>query len=373
MKVGTIGAGSIAQIMHIPYLAEIPDVELHAMADPGANVVETLAERYNVPHRYEDSDALIDEMHDDLDAVVVATPMHTHADVAVAALEADLHTFVEKPVAATPEDAGRVVEAAEATDAVCMVGYMKRYDPGFQRFEEEVAAVEEIDLITNTVIPPDVGAVLADTYDLVQADLDEEFLEKSGRERQSQLEQAIGTDDETLAGAYGYHLESICHDLNALRALFGEVESIDHVDVFNDGRYATAQLRYEDDRRCTLQSGGTDRKWYDERIRVDAPDRSLSIEFSNAFIRNTPSDVRVKRGEDDIEETRYEPSYDEAFKRELEHFVECVQSSPTRTPAGKTRAPGKEDSMVRTTPQEAKKDVELIADLFQEFDEAQNV
>lgn len=352
MKVGLIGAGSIAQIMHLPYLAENPNVELSAIADPGANVVETLGERYNVPHRYEDNRALIEERSDELDGVVVTTPMHTHADVAVTALEAGLHTFVEKPVAVTPEDAERVVQASEESDAVCMVGYMKRYDPGFNRFEEEVAATETIDLVTSVVIPPDVGAVLADTYDLVQADLDEEFLEASGRERQAQLAQAIDTDDDTLTHAYGYHLESICHDVNALRALFGSVTQIDHVDVFNDGKYVTAQLRYEGDSRCTLQSGATERKWYDERIRVDAPDRSVSIAFSNAFIRNTPADVRVKQGREEIEETQYTPSYDEAFKRELDHFVECVTG----------------DATPWTPPAEAKRDVEIIADLFRQFD-----
>ncbi len=351
MQVGLIGAGSIAQIMHLPYLAEIPEVELAAIADPGANVTETLGDRYNIQHRYQDNGALIEEQSDTLDAVVVTTPMHTHADVAVAALEAGLHTFVEKPVAVTPEDADRVVAAADEADAVCMVGYMKRYDPGFSRFQAEVDATDTVDLVTSTVIPPDVGAVLEDTYDLVQPDLDEAFLEESGQQRQAQLEAAIGTDDETLTHAYGYHLESICHDINALRSLFGDVTQIDYVDVFNDWKYATAQFRYEDGSRCMLQSGATERKWYDERIRVDAPDKSLSIAFSNAFIRNTPSDVRVKEGRQEIQETRYTPSYDEAFKRELVHFFDCIEG----------------DAEPHTPPAEAKKDVELIADLFRGF------
>ena len=351
MRFGLIGAGAIAQIMHLPYLAEIPEVELAALADPGENTRATLGDRYNVPHRFGDSFELIEEAADDLDAVVVATPMHTHAEVAVAALEADLHTFVEKPVAVTPEDADDVVRAANDTDAVCSVGYMKRYDPGFRRFEEEVAAAGDVDLITSTVIPPDVGAVISETYDIVHPDLDDEFLEESNRKRQAQVRSAIDTEDETLGQAYEYHLESICHDVNALRALFGAVEAIDFVDVFNDWKYATAQLRYEGDRRCLLESGATDRKWYDERIRVDTPDAALSIEFSNAFIRNTPSDVRTKRGTDEIEETRHEPSYEEAFKRELEHFVDCVEGT----------------AEVLTTPEEAREDVVLIADLFREY------
>ncbi|MGB9955148.1 Gfo/Idh/MocA family protein (plasmid) [Haloferax prahovense] len=351
MRIGLIGAGNIAQIMHLPYLVELPDADVHAIADPGRNVVEELGDRYNIPHRYEDSTTLIEEQADELDGVVIATPMHTHAETAITALEADLNTFVEKPVAVTASDAADVVEAAEATEAVCMVGYMKRYDPSYQRFAELVEDEDEIDLITNTVIPPDVGGVIADVYDNVAADLSEEFLEASGENRSAQLHAAIDTEDETLAYAYGYHLESICHDVNALRGLFGDVRSIDYVDVFNDWKYLTAQVQYEDGRRCTLQSGATDRKWYDERIRVDTPEASLSISFSNAFIKNTPSKVRVERGTDEMTATEHTPSFDESFKRELAYFLDCI--------AG--------DAEVLTGPREAKRDVELLSDLFRSY------
>jgi predicted dehydrogenase len=343
--------------MHLPYLVELPEAEVHAIADPGRNVVEALGDRYNIPNRYEDSDALIEEQADELDGVVIATPMHTHAETAITALEADLHTFVEKPVAVTPEDAADVVEAADDTDAVCMVGYMKRYDPGYQRFVEEVENARAIDLITNTVIPPDVGSVIEEVYDNIPADLDDEFLEASGRQRAAQLEAAIDTDDDTLAHAYGYHLESIWHDVNALRGLFGEVTAIDYVDVFDDWKYLTAQIRYEGDTRCTLQSGATDRKWYDERIRVDTAEASLSIKFSNAFIKNTPSEVRIERGTGEQTATEHTPSYEESFKRELSYFLDCM--------AG--------EAEVRTGPREAKRDVELIADLFRTYQDIERV
>lgn len=353
MKIGVIGVGAIAQIMHVPYLAELPEADIHAIADPGANVVETFGNRYNVANRYTESTALIEDQADALDGVVITTPMHTHAEVAVAALEADLHTFVEKPVAVTPSDAQRVVNAAEETDAVCMVGYMKRFDPGFHRFQSAVDDLSEIDLVTSTVIPPDVGAVIEENYDIVYADLDESFIEESNEKRRQQLEEAIGTDDETLTQAYDFHLESICHDINALRSAFGSVERIDHVDLFDDWKFITAQLRYEGDRRCLLKAGTSDRKWYDERIHVDAPEGSASIEFSNAFIKNTPSDVRAKLGTEETTETQYTPSSDEPFKRELGHFLECIEGS----------------AEPRTPPEESKRDVDLIADLVRTYDQ----
>lgn len=370
MKIGMIGAGDIAQIMHLPHLAEIPEVDLHAIADPGENVIETLGKRYNIPNQYGETETLIDDLADELDAVVIATPMHTHAELAVAALESGLNVFVEKPVAVTPADAEEVVQASEQSDAVCMVGYMKRYDPAFQRFGEEVAAAGTVDLITSVVLPPDVGGVIEETYDIVRPELDEKFLARSTQKRTEQLQHAIGTNDETLIEAYGYHLESICHDVNALRALFGPVEQIDHVDVFNNGQYATAQFRYDGGRRCVLESGTTDRKWYDERIQVDTAESALTVAFGNVFIRNAPTDVSVKRGTDGITETRHDTSHEEAFKRELEYFVECVDKDISRqTPTGKTRRGAEETTTVRTPPAEAKKDIEFIAELFQRFAE----
>jgi predicted dehydrogenase len=59
-----------------------------------------------------------------LDAVVVATHVPSHADLAVRALEAGKHCFVEKPLALTVADAERVLAAAEASGTTLMVGHL---------------------------------------------------------------------------------------------------------------------------------------------------------------------------------------------------------------------------------------------------------
>ena len=55
----------------------------------------------------------------DLDAVVLATPVPAHADLAVAVLQAGKHCFVEKPLAQSVADAERAVEAAADVAAGC--------------------------------------------------------------------------------------------------------------------------------------------------------------------------------------------------------------------------------------------------------------
>ena len=78
-------------------------------------------------------DLLADER---LDAVVVATHVPAHADLAVRALEAGKHCFVEKPLAQSSEDAERVVDAAAATERVLMVGHLLEYHPGVEALKQ---------------------------------------------------------------------------------------------------------------------------------------------------------------------------------------------------------------------------------------------
>ena len=77
-----------------------------------------------------------------VDAVALATPVVTHADLAVQVLEAGKHCFVEKPLAQTVADAERAVAAAEGSGRVLMVGHLLEYHPGVQQLKELVDSGE---------------------------------------------------------------------------------------------------------------------------------------------------------------------------------------------------------------------------------------
>jgi predicted dehydrogenase len=68
----------------------------------------------------------------DLDAVVIATPVPTHAPLAIRALEADKHVFVEKPLALTAADARAVAELARERQRVAMVDHLLVHHPAVQ-------------------------------------------------------------------------------------------------------------------------------------------------------------------------------------------------------------------------------------------------
>jgi predicted dehydrogenase len=80
----------------------------------------------------------IDELLRDpaLDAVAIATPVPTHAELAVRVLEVGKHCLVEKPLAQSVADANRVVAAAEVSDRKLMVGHLLEYHPGVQQLKE---------------------------------------------------------------------------------------------------------------------------------------------------------------------------------------------------------------------------------------------
>ncbi len=75
------------------------------------------------------------------DLVVIATYSDSHADYAVAAMEADAHVFVEKPLATTVADARRVVDTATRLGRKLVVGYILRHHPSWVRLIDEARAL----------------------------------------------------------------------------------------------------------------------------------------------------------------------------------------------------------------------------------------
>ncbi|HJS69292.1 MAG TPA: Gfo/Idh/MocA family oxidoreductase, partial [Gaiellaceae bacterium] len=79
---------------------------------------------------------------DSLDAVVVATPVPTHADLARRALAVGKHVFVEKPMALGADDAEELVALAEERGLVLMPGHLLLYHPGVAKLKELVDSGE---------------------------------------------------------------------------------------------------------------------------------------------------------------------------------------------------------------------------------------
>jgi predicted dehydrogenase len=93
-----------------------------------------VADHYDVPVTTTDWRQLVDS--EDVDALVVATPHSTHAEIAVAALGAGKHVFVEKPLAISLEELEQVARAADQSAGVLLVGHNRRFAPLVQRLRD---------------------------------------------------------------------------------------------------------------------------------------------------------------------------------------------------------------------------------------------
>ena len=108
--------------------AALPGCELRWCCDASESARSRVAALYPGARATGELQDLLDDP--ELDAVVLATPVPTHAELAVRVLEAGKHCFVEKPLAQSVADAERAVAAAQAAGKVLMVGHLLEYHPG---------------------------------------------------------------------------------------------------------------------------------------------------------------------------------------------------------------------------------------------------
>src|SRR5215217_2962730 len=129
--------------MHLPFLMELPQFQVTAICDLSPMVVEVVGERFRVPARFTDFTELVSRA--DVDAVAVLTM--EHAEVAMAAAEAGKHLFIEKPLGFSLTESTRIIDAVEQAGVTAMVGYMKRYDPGYELGAARMQAMDGVRLI----------------------------------------------------------------------------------------------------------------------------------------------------------------------------------------------------------------------------------
>jgi predicted dehydrogenase len=114
--------------------AELPGCELTWCCDPSELARERTAARFPETRVVADLEEMLADPA--LDAVAVATPVPTHADVAIRVLAAGKHCLVEKPLAQSVADAERVLAAAHAAGRTLMVGHLLEYHPGVLKLKE---------------------------------------------------------------------------------------------------------------------------------------------------------------------------------------------------------------------------------------------
>lgn len=126
LKIGLVGLGYWGPNL-LRVLVDAQGAEMRSICDLDQDRLANFARRYPSTRATPRFGDLLNDP--ELDAVVLATPIHTHFDLAVQSLEAGKHTFVEKPMARSSQEAQALIDLAAANDLVLMCGQTFLYSP----------------------------------------------------------------------------------------------------------------------------------------------------------------------------------------------------------------------------------------------------
>lgn len=122
--VATIGAGAIAQALHLPGYNQRKDVSRIVIADPVPVRIEEAKGQFNIAKAYSDHREMLAAEKPDF--VSVCSPNKFHAEHAIAALEAGANLLLEKPMTLTLKEAAAVKAAQAASGKKVMIGFSHR-------------------------------------------------------------------------------------------------------------------------------------------------------------------------------------------------------------------------------------------------------
>jgi predicted dehydrogenase len=321
VRVGLVGTGVIAQVMHLHYLAELADrFDVAAVCDVDAGSAAACAERYGIPAVFTDWRELIGHP---LDAVMVLTS-GSHAPIAEAAAGAGRHVFVEKPMCFSAAEGRAMVAAAERSGVTLMVGYPKRYDPAFARMKEETARLEGARLLRVTTLESPFRPYVSHYPLLPGAPLPARVADRLRADSDERIRAAVGWATPLERQVYEMVLlDTLVHELNTVRGLLGEPTRLEYASLALD--QVTVMLRFGDLPVAIhwIDLPGIAR--YAMEFALYAPERRLRLTFPSPFLRNEPAALEIEAGSTGRSwRTEEIAGYESGFKRELVAFHEAI-------------------------------------------------
>ncbi|KTC91178.1 inositol 2-dehydrogenase [Fluoribacter dumoffii] len=137
-RIGIIGAGRIGKLHAENIKNYLPQFELNAIADPCLN--KAWADRLSIAGQYTASEDVL--FHQNLDAVLIASPSNLHVVQIKAASEAGKAIFCEKPIGLYEEEILEVLHTTQANGTLLQLGFNRRFDPSFSHLQKQVHAGE---------------------------------------------------------------------------------------------------------------------------------------------------------------------------------------------------------------------------------------
>lgn len=333
LRVGLIGAGEVAQVIHLPTLQLMNHLyAVSAICDVSQKTVDFCKNRYNIPLATTNPDDVIN--HPDIDVIFNLTSDEFHETIAVAALKAGKHVMQEKPISLSLESARRIVQAEKEAKngARVFVGYMRRYAPSFvNAFKREVASIDRVLYARSCgIVGPNAYFVnQSGTFPFKNPD-DIPSGASANREKllSALLRETFNEHEVTEEDVkFCRHLGSLgSHDLSLMREVLGFPESVAGVSV--NPPFYSAILNYKTDRgtfSLTYESGIDEVARFDSHLTVYGKTKTVSIQYDTPYVKGLPIKVKV----DEINEhgevisKQITSSYEDAYTAELKEMHAC--------------------------------------------------
>jgi len=296
VRIGLIGAGRMGGTFAHHLAFTVTEAEFVAVADSNAETAKQVAARYGVKKSFGDYRELLDEK--DIEAVVIASPTGTHAEVVKAAANAGKHIFCEKPLALTLKECDEALAVVEKAKVKLQIGFMRHYDPAY------MAAKQQIDS----------GAIGAPVmFKSMGRDPKRTSLEFAKRENGGGLILDMGVHDYDLARwLMGSEVERVYSEGGCL--VYPELKEVGDIDN------AVVNLKFANGAVGNVDLSRNSVYGYDVRTEVIGSKGSLFI----GKLQQTPLLVMTPNSIAHDTVPYFMERFVEAYSAEIRDFVKCV-------------------------------------------------
>jgi myo-inositol 2-dehydrogenase/D-chiro-inositol 1-dehydrogenase len=300
---GVLGAGRIGKV-HGANLANSGKAKIAYVADPDGRAAEALAR--SVGARV----ASVDEVFTakDTDAILIATPTDTHADLIEAVARAGKMILCEKPVSLSVERIEKCLAAVEKAKVPLMIGFHRRYDPNFSALERRLRKGEagDVEIVTITCRDPAPPPVA--------------YIERSG----------------------GLYRDMMIHDFDMSRFLLGG-EEIDTVHALGGnlvdpaigkaGDIDTAAVHMQTKRGAMVIITNSRRASYGHDQRIEVHGSKAMLRAGNIHL-TTVECADAQGFTQDLIPFSFIERYNEAYRLEVLAFLDAVEKGEAPSASG---------------------------------------
>ena len=302
VKFGLLGAGRIGKV-HARTIARSGRASVAYVADAIGEAASALASEVGA------KPASIEEiLASDVDAVLIATPTDTHADLIEQAARAGKAILCEKPVSLSVERITACLPVVEKAGVPLMIGFNRRFDPNFSTLERrlrqgEIGDVEIVTIVSRDPAPPPVS-----------------YIARSG----------------------GLYRDMMIHDFDMARFLLGEEPVVVHalggalvdkaIGEAGDVDTAAVQMQTASGKIAVITNSRRATYGYDQRIEVHGSKGMLRA--GNVHM-TTLERADASGFSADVIQNFFIDRYVEAYAREVLSFIEAVENGASPTPSGR--------------------------------------